>query len=145
MDINPIERLEAWAVNIGEDSAKLKINPKYIDYVVFGPFPADQLTQWNIRECDRDDWKDWMPYCIAQNGITARVYYVNVRPESAQYDNILLLRVTGGAHASFEEWQGTSIVNAWPAKRTTPAEGSAEETKELFTYFKQFVPTNKLK
>ena len=53
-----------------------------------------EFGAWEIREQDRPDYRDWMPYHIRFPGHEIRVYYVNVNSRSESHDNHVVLRAS---------------------------------------------------
>ena len=76
--------------------------------------PGD-MKNWVIRNCDRSDYFDWMPFKLINTfGPGIKVYYININPVSKYYNNVLVLCMKNN-DIYFNEWQGHNLLSSVPA------------------------------
>jgi len=102
--------------------------------------PAD-MKSWLIRKCDREDCNDWMPYRVRTSAENIRVYYVNINRTSPVHEHSLVLALTGGTLAIFDEWDGSRLISSVPAVVESSA-STARPTDDEFITIAGYVAAN---
>ena len=124
-----------WARIINVPVEKISVAAKYkkpmlcFDDLIA---PAD-MKSWIIRECDRADFIDWMPYRVRTSAENIRVYYVNINRSSPSHEHSLVLALTGGTLAIFDEWDGARLISSIPATVEATASATRPTDDEFIT------------
>lgn len=69
-----------------------KNHPSIIDYSIPGMDPCiseDTLSNWEIREEDKDDFENWFPIFTNCTGVHYTTYYYNLNNQSSDSGKIL--------------------------------------------------------
>lgn len=51
------------------------------------------MINWRLTLFSREDYLDWMPYCIRPKGGTLQIHYVNINHNSHIYNHNLILTI----------------------------------------------------
>lgn len=131
---------EKWAEVVNVPAESMKIHEKYQtvldDADLDDVLPVDEMASWEIRECDRSDYRDWMPYRERVPGHCVRIYYVNVNPQSPVHSHNLVL-VMYGVIGMFDEWDGSHLISSVPANvedKPAAPRPTDEEAIQLASY-----------
>lgn len=108
------QQLSKWAKIINCDVNDLSIHEKYQAVMEHTDDVIVDMSAWIIRKCDREDYRDWMPYRERSPGHQIRVYYVNVNKLSRVHAHSLVLAING-PRVIIDEWDGSRIVSSVPA------------------------------
>jgi hypothetical protein len=107
-----------WAQVVNTPAENMKIHERYQsildDSDLDDVLPVDKMAALKIRECDRKDYRDWMPYRMRVLGRRTRVYYINVNIHSPIHSHSLVL-VINGIVGMIDEWDGHHLVSSMPA------------------------------
>lgn len=96
--------LKRWAKITGQDYTNMRVEDiPTVEYNL-------DMKQWMLRKCDREDYLDWMPYCLISD-YKIRTYYVNVNPLSVAHAHTLVLSIDGRS-AVIDEWNGTQLISS---------------------------------
>jgi hypothetical protein len=64
----------------------------------------------------RADADDWMPYRVRVCSDSISTYYININKQSPIHDHGLVLNMSSGVLAIFNEWDGSRLVSSVPAR-----------------------------
>jgi len=124
--------LRKWKKITGRDATVAPENKKMVNTVT-------ELRRWMLRECDRADYLDWMPYKTVVTDVV-RTYYVNTNAKSAVYTHQLVMRVYGRM-IYIEEWDHDRMISSVPAvveKMPSTDKPETGEKVQLSLYLSEF-------
>ncbi|SIP86161.1 Hypothetical protein PACV_448 [Pacmanvirus A23] len=131
--------LKKWAKITNIDICNLSVfNPDLINSSSDLIKPLE-MKNWIIRECDRPDYKDWMPYRLTNYG-KITVYYINVNPKSQYHNRYLLLSIDKRIIPMFNEYENNKFIRTYPASiENTPSANKPTDNEilELMEYMEK--------
>jgi hypothetical protein len=132
-----------WARITGVSVEKISVATKYKKPMLcFDDLIAlADMKSWIIRKCDREDYLDWMPYRVRANAENIRVYYVNINRGSPAHEHSLVLALTGGTLAIFDEWDCSRLISSIPAA-VEPTASADRPTDDEFITIAGYVAVN---
>lgn len=89
---------------------------------------VEDLSRWQLRQCDREDYPDWMPLRIKSDN-RIKCFYINVNKDSSLHSHTLVLTI--GSTITIDEWDGDRLISTKNA--IVESKPSTKPTDEEFT------------